>query len=282
MSNRKTFDNFGLKKLVQQTDFLVGFDVPESGGEKKFRLSDLKNFVKSVDVHTISSDTILPTKDQSQLNNQSSDELEIPFLAGKVFHITSDDHALIELPDLRNLNIPENSKAITCMVVNLTNNKRVELKTVNGMPSLNAKGVISYQSGLSDSTTVTFLKKKYDTALFYYANGEWYGYGDLEGATSLNIKNIYSNYTFTLEDEDKFIHVTDVEEGIGLKITLPHPSEIKSGTQFFVHNISDGWVEFMVPVGVNFHARAKFLRGRYDDAVVYTDGVSWFATGDLS
>ena len=84
------------------------------------------------------------------------------------------------------------------------------------------------------------------------------------------------------DDEDKILHFKHDTSSGGAMVSLPNPSSIKSGTQFFVHNISNNWIEFQVPTGVNFHARAKFLRRKYDDAAVYTDGVDWFATGDLS
>ena len=169
-----------------------------------------------------------------------------------------------------------------CIVVNMTDHKRVELKTENGSPSLNARGVIAYDSGLSDATTVTFLKKKYDTGIFYYEKRNWYGYGDLDGPASLNIKNITTDYTFSLRDEDKILHFKHEDDGV--KINLPNPETLgmKSGTQFFVHNISNNWIEFIVEDGISFHARAKYLRRKYDDAVIYTDGYDWFATGDLS
>ena len=278
MSNRKTFNDFTTKNAsnMHEDDYLIGFDAPSVGGEKKFKLSSLRDFVKSVDVMIVSNDTVLPINDPYASNIPSED---VPYLAGKTFHIESNDHVLIELPNLRNYT---GSKKVMCMLVNLTDNKRVEIKTVNGMKSLNARGVITYESGLSDSTTVTYLKKRYDSAIFYYSEDAWYGYGDLDGATSLNIKDVDSDYTFTLDDEDKILHFKHDTSSGGVKINLPQPSTIKSGTQFFVHNISNGWIEFQVPVGVNFHARAKFLRRKYDDVAVYTDGVDWFATGDLS
>lgn len=278
MSNRKTFNDFTTKTAsnIHEDDYLIGFDAPSVGGEKKFKLSSLRDFVNSVDVMIISSDTVLPIDDPYATNTPSEDT---PFLAGTTFHIESNDHVLIELPDLRNY---IGSKKVMCMLVNLTDNKRVEIKTVNGTKSLNARGVVTYESGLSDSTTVTFLKKKYDTAIFYYSEDTWYGYGDLDGPTSLNIKDVDRDYTFTLDDEDKILHFKHDTSSGGAMVSLPDPSSIKSGTQFFVHNISNNWIEFQVPTGVNFHARAKFLRRKYDDAAVYTDGVDWFATGDLS
>ena len=160
----------------------------------------------------------------------------------------------------------------------MTNYQRVEISTVPGMPPLQARGV----SNSLGQTASTFLKKKYDTAIFYFNGETWFGHGDLDGASSLNIKNVSGNYAFTLEDEDKILHFNHTSATQGASISLPTPSSMVAGTQFFVHNISDGWIEFQVPDGVIFHARAKFLRRKYDDAVVYTDGTDWFATGDLS
>lgn len=279
MGNRKTFNDFDTKNAsdIHADDYLIGFDIPDVGGEKKFKLSSLKNYIKSVDVVVISSDSVLPINSPFATENDVKEN--VPYLNGQTFHVESSDHVLIELPNLRDF---VGVKRVMCVVMNLTDNKRVEIKTVNGMKSLRARGVVEYDSQLSDSTTVTFLKKKYDTGIFYYSEDTWYGYGDLDGPSSLNIKNIYDNYTFTLEDEDKILHFHhDASEG-GVMVNLPDPSLIKSGTQFFVHNISEQWIEFAVPTGINFHARAKFLRGKYDDAAVYTDGVDWFATGDLS
>lgn len=279
MGNRKTFNDFDTKNVsdINSDDYLIGFDIPDVGGEKKFKLSSLKNYIKSVDVVVVSSDTVLP------VHNPYADgigvEEKIPFLNGQTFHIESNDHVLVELPNLKDY---DGMTRVMCVVVNLTDNKRVEIKTVNGMKSLQARGVVEYDSQLSDSTTVTFLKKKYDTAIFYCSENVWYGYGDLDGPSSLNIKDIDSNYTFTLEDEDKILHFVHDTPNSGVKVSLPNPTNIKSGTQFFVHNISNDWIEFDVPDGVSFHARAKFLRGKYDDAAIYTDGVDWFATGDLS
>jgi hypothetical protein len=284
MGNRKTFNDFDAKSIIQKDDYLIGFDVPESGGEKKFRLSDLRDFVHQADVYPLNGSQILPVVNPNAETDATGASVpqgspDIPFLSGKIFHVLSDDHALIQLPNIKfssNLNV-------SCVVVNMTNHKRVEIKTVNQMPALKARGVQEHTSGLSDNTTVTFLKKKYDTAIFYYHGDNWYGYGDLDGPSSMHIKKVYLDYNFTLEDEDKILHFEHkLADREGVRINLPNPGDMKSGTQFFVHNISGQWIEFQVPSGVNFHARAKFLRRKYDDAAVYTDGVDWFATGDLS
>ena len=282
MGNRKTFDDFDTKSIIQNDDYLIGFDVPEVGGEKKFKLSHLRDFVHQANVEKLEQSDILPVVDPRRID-QSNDQTptqtpDIPFLSGKIFHVVSTDHALIQLP-----NISQSSPLnVSCVVVNMTDNKRVEIKTVNQMPTLKARGVLHPASGLSDNTTVTYLKKKYDTGVFYFHDNNWYGYGDLDGSSAVNIKNVYTNYNFTLEDEDKILHFKHNVSAGGVLVDLPDPSDIKSGTQFFVHNVSGQWIEFKVPQGVNFHARAKFLRRKYDDAAVYTDGIDWFATGDLS
>ena len=69
----------------------------------------------------------------------------------------SPDHALIELPKLSEHYSDETN--LMCIVVNMTDHKRVELKTENGTFALNARGVLQYESHMSDATTVTFLKK---------------------------------------------------------------------------------------------------------------------------
>ena len=282
MGNRKTFNDFIEKSAINKDDYLIGYDEPIPGGEKKFKLSDLRNFVKSNEVVKIVKSGKLPELDPNDPTSFDSDVIKpnVPFLSGKIFHVQSSDHALIELPKLDGDYSDETN--LMCIVVNMTDHKRVELKTENGTFALNARGVLQYESGMSDATTVTFLKKKYDTGIFYYTDGKWYGYGDLDGPASLNIQNITTDYVFSLKDEDKILHFK--HESDGVKIHLPNPENygMKSGTQFFVHNISNNWIEFNVDSGVNFHARAKYLRRKYDDAVVYTDGVDWFATGDLS
>jgi len=281
MGNRKTFNDFTEQASISNEDYLIGFNEPIPGGERKFKLSDLRNYVKTNEIVKMVKSGKLPHLDPDNPANLDADIIteSVPFLSGKIFHVESNDHTLIEFP---NLSEYSTDLSLMCIVVNMTDHKRVELKTENGYSSLNARGVISYESGLSDATTVTFLKKKYDTGIFYYENGKWYGYGDLDGPASLNIQNIATDYTFSLKDEDKILHFK--HEADGVKINLPNPETLgmKSGTQFFVHNISNNWIEFVVDAGVSFHARAKYLRRKYDDAVVYTDGYDWFATGDLS
>ena len=60
----------------------------------------------------------------------------------------------------------------------MTNHKRVELKTENGTFALNAVEFIQYES--FQMQLHVFFKKKYDTGIFYYTDGKWYGYGDLD------------------------------------------------------------------------------------------------------
>ena len=271
MSSRKTFNDFLSKSNINENDYVVGFDLPEMGGEKKFKLAHLKDFVNAVDVHMIEASGSLPVIPPHEPNQLIS--TDAPFLNGKIFHAKGDSDISLTLPDLTELDTQ-----VQLMVVNMTNHKRVEVSTTPGMNRLQARGV----SNSLGQTASTFLKKKYDTAFFYYCDKTWHGYGDLDGASSLNIKNVSGNYAFTLEDEDKILNFNHTTASSGVSISLPNPTNIVGGTQFFVHNISDGWIEFQVPAGVNLHARAKFLRRKYDDAAVYTDGVDWFATGDLS
>ena len=275
MANRKTFNDFLSKPDIKNDDYVVGFDLPEVGGEKKFKFSDLKDFVQEVEMHKIEVNGTLPVVDPTIIQNSSNSEVHSPFLNGKIFHVVGNNNVSVTLPNLVATHL---NKKVQFMVVNLTDHQRVEISSVPSGPVLHARGV----SNSLGQTASTFLKKKYDSALFYFDGTAWFGHGDLDGASTQNIKNISGNYFFTLEDEDKILHFNhglDTDSG---SITLPNPSEMLAGTQFFVHNISDGWIEFKVPTGVTFHARAKFLRRKYDDAVVYTDGVDWFATGDLS
>jgi len=272
MSSRKTFNDFLSKSNINKDDYVVGFDLPEVGGEKKFKLAHLRDFVNAVDVHTIETSGSLPVTPPHDPNSQIT-SMDAPFLNGKIFHAKGDSDISLTLPDITAMNTK-----VQLMVVNMTNHKRVEVSTVPGMNHLHARGVSNSLGQIAS----TFLKKKYDTAIFYYCDEIWYGYGDLDGASSLNIKTVSGNYAFTLEDEDKILHFNHNTTSSGASISLPNPTTMVGGTQFFVHNISDGWIEFQVPSGVNFHARAKFLRRKYDDAAVYTDGVDWFATGDLS
>ena len=275
MANRKTFNDFLSKPNIKNDDYVVGFDIPEVGGEKKFKISDLKDFVQEVEINTIQTNGSLPIYDPTQIQNSSSEIPHSPFLNGKIFHIVGNDNISLTLP---NLIASHSNKKVQLILVNMTEHKRVEISSVPGGPPLHARGV----TNSIGQTASTFLKKKYDNALFYFDGNAWFGHGDLDGATTQNIKNISGNYLFTLEDEDKILHFNHSSDTDGASITLPNPNEMVAGTQFFVHNISDGWVEFKVSSDVTFHARAKFLRRKYDDAVVYTDGVNWFATGDLS
>ena len=77
---------------------------------------------------------------------------------------------------------------------------------------------------------------------------------------SLNIQNITTDYVFSLRDEDKILHFKHENEGVKVHLPDPQAHGMKSGTQFFVHNISNNWIEFEVDSGINFHARAKYLR----------------------
>ena len=67
MANRKTFNDFGLKLRPKPHDYLIGFDAPEVGGEKKFPLAHIKNYLNSVEITEIVDSMQLPL-------NQSPDQ----------------------------------------------------------------------------------------------------------------------------------------------------------------------------------------------------------------
>lgn len=284
MSKRKTFNDFNIKLKPGHKDFLVGFDAPEIGGEKKFQLSHLKDFVHGVEIHKIEEDGPLPivNPDPTELDILPEGEPDQPpFLNGKIFHAVGSSDVRITLPKSTEFPVGPDGQGprIQCLIVNLTDNKRVEIHVPEQGTNLYAKGV-------GPDLNRTYLKRRYDTAMLYCMwknNGiEWYGHGDLDGPSSLHIKNVETSYTFTPTDEDKILHFNHVTDAGGVLLTLPDPTSIPSGTQFFARNHSDEWIELRVPDGMELKARAKFLRRKFDDVAIYTDGVDWFATGDLS
>ena len=151
MGNRKTFNDFTEQSSINNEDYLIGFNEPIPGGERKFKLSDLRNFVKTNEIVKLSKSGKLPELDPNDPANLDSIVTTegVPFLSGKIFHVGSSDHTLIEFP---NLSEYSDDLTLMCIVVNMTDHKRVELKTENGSPSLNARGVVAYDSGLSDAT----------------------------------------------------------------------------------------------------------------------------------
>ena len=82
-----------------------------------------------------------------------------------------------------------------------------------------------------------------------------------------------------MTDADSMLHVNS---NSNVDIILPNPVGILSGTQFYVYNMSETSIVTLKSDEVELSARSNSLRKQYDDAVVYTDGEKWFATGDLS
>ena len=79
MANRKTFNDFIEQTSISEEDYVVGFDSPSAGGERKFKLGDLKNFIKDADLTDVESSAF-------NITGHTPD-----FFSGKVFHITSGD-----------------------------------------------------------------------------------------------------------------------------------------------------------------------------------------------
>lgn len=269
MSNRKTFNDFKVRLKPKQGDFLVGFDSPEVGGESKFQLNHLKDFIHAPHILNINQSQVLPLAPPPMSDQAGDAPAPPPFLNGKIFHVRGEHDVEITLPNFPDppADAPAGSHPppVQFIVVNLTQHKKVRIITSAGVGEFRARG--------------NCLRKRYSSALVYFDGEHWFGQGDLESMVSLNIKDVATDYTFTPQDEDKILHF--VHETEGVKITLPNPMG-NSGAQFFVHNISEGWVEIVTEGDAELKARARFLRRKYDDAAIYTDGTSWFATGDLS
>ena len=261
MANRKTFSDFDIKLEPSPTDYVVGFDHDGIGGEKKFPISHLKNFVNASAVVEITADITLP------VNLPPSDDgtlPPVPNLNGRVFHVNPNPPENIEiiLPHLGS------SERVRFEIVNLMDSNLVTIATNVG--SFMAKGSV--------------LSGKYHTATVYFDGTGWHGFGDLIGASalggsggSLKIKEVYGDYTFSLSDADTILHFI-VEAST--TITLPQPSGFAMGSQFYITNLSKK-VLALESEGSELKAKATKLRRQYDDAVVYTDGKDWFATGDL-
>ena len=62
MANRKTFNDFEESKPVL-SDYIIGFSKPEPGGERRFRLSDLKGFIYTSDVVKVEGTTVFSSDD---------------------------------------------------------------------------------------------------------------------------------------------------------------------------------------------------------------------------
>jgi hypothetical protein len=245
MANRKTFNDFK-EELPKLSDYVVGYSNPVPEGERRFRLADLKGFVRATEVVKVIGDTEFP--DTS--------------IHGKFFHIHDE---VVDGKDLE-LTLPNNPDMFMQFgVVNMTNHKSVILNSKIG--SLNSHGNV--------------LRKKYDTAIFYWDGQTWNGYGDLSSDGGVKIKNISDNYTFVRNDADCIFHTKSESDII---ITLPDPEtdNLISGTQFYIYNLSSSKVILKPSAGIELHARSNTLRRKYDDVLVYTNGKNWFATGDLT
>jgi len=261
MGKKRTFNDFGVRLKPKPTDYLVGFDRPDIGGEKKFPLSHLKNYLEQADITTITSSQDFIINSDAPI--ESNGELPPPsFVNGKIFHAKSDNDMVITLPKMvqpETLEMP----MLRFTLVNLSDTAVVEIRTQLG--SLQAKGSI--------------LRKKFDAATIYYDGSDWYAYGDLDRTAGLDIQKVTEDYTFSRADSGKLLHFYPTQN---TKLNLPSPTEFRSGIQFYVYNFSDFVVELDTADESELMARASSLRRKYDDAVIYTDGEKWFATGDLS
>ena len=90
----------------------------------------------------------------------------------------------------------------------------------------------------------------------------------------MNIKDVNEEYTFNIDDAGKLLHFY-VEENT--RVYLPSANEFMSNIQFYVYNFSDHVLQLDTIDDSEIYARSIFLRRKYDDAVVYTDGQRWFA-----
>ena len=243
MANRKTFNDF-TEDLPKLSDYVIGYSNPVPEGERKFRLADLKGFVRATEVVKVMGNTEFP--DTS--------------VHGKFYHIHDevDDGTDVEL------RLPQNPDMFMQFgIVNMTDHKSVRINSVLG--SINSRGEL--------------LRKKYDTAIVYWDGKNWNAYGDLAKDGGMDIKNISDDYTFSKQDSDCLIHVNSSEN---IDINLPDPVGIPSGTQFYLYNLSSKMVTLKPSAGIELLSRSNVLRRKYDDVLVYTDGEKWFATGDLT
>jgi len=262
MGKKRTFNDFSVRLRPKPTDFLVGFDRPEVGGEKKFPLTHLKNYMESADISIISSsqDFVINPNVLPESHDEVVDALS--FVNGKIFHAVSENDLTITLPSMQS-SASHEIPLVKFTLVNLSESARVNIRTETGQ--LQAKGSV--------------LRKKHDSAVIYHDGSDWFAFGDLDRQAILDIKDVHGEYTFDLDDAGKLLHFY-VDENT--KVYLPSPSEFVSGIQFYVYNFSDHVLQLDTVDDSELYARSIFLRRKYDDAVVYTDGQRWFATGDLS
>lgn len=260
MANRKTFNDFGLKLKPHPHDCLIGFDKPDVGGEKKFPLAHVKNYINMVDVTDIVDSMQMPlnqSPDQTPMDVNGEVIQPPPFLNGKLFHVKAEHNVVLTLPPMN-----QNDK-VQFVLVNMSDEGiKVDIETKVGQ--FHARGHI--------------LRHKYDNAVVYFDGKSWYGYGDL--GDPMNIKDVTTKkYIFERADEGKVLHFYPTETA---KVTLPPATEFDRGTQFYIYNFSTEEITIETEDGSELFARHHRLLRKYDDAVIYTDGKRWFATGDLS
>ena len=180
-----------------------------------------------------------------------------PFLNGKIFHVKAEHNVTVTLPPMN-----ENDK-VQFVILNMSDDGiKVDIESKVGR--FNARGGT--------------LRHKFDNAYIYYDGFEWYGYGDL--GDPMNIKDIVTReYVFQRGDEGKVLHFFPTETA---KIILPPAKNFDRGTQFYAYNFSLQEITIETEDDSELFARHHRLLRKYDDAVIYTDGSRWFATGDLS
>jgi hypothetical protein len=260
MANRKTFNDFNLKFNPHHHDFLIGYDVPEVGGEKRYPLSHVKNYFNMVDVTEIVDSMQMPLNDAGgQISKEVNGETIYPppFLNGRIFHVKAQHNVTVTLPPMN-----ENDKVHFVLVNMSEEGHKVDIESKVG--KFNARGSI--------------LRHKFDNAYIYFDGNQWNGYGDL--GDPMNIKDITTReYIFERADEGKVLHFFPTET---TKIILPPAENFDRGTQFYAYNFSLQEITIETQDGSELFARHHRLLRKYDDAVIYTDGRRWFATGDLS
>lgn len=259
MANRKTFRDFNLKFKPHHHDFLIGYDVPDVGGEKRYPLSHIKNYFNMVDVTNVVDSMQLPLNNPNEVEKREDSESiqPPPFLNGKIFHVNAEHNVTVTLPPMN-----ENDK-VKFTLINMSD-EGIKVDIISKVGKFNARGSI--------------LRHKFDSACIYYDGDTWYGYGDL--GDPMNIKDVTTReYKFERADEGKVLHFYPTET---TKIILPPAENFDSGTQFYVYNFSLEEITIETEDSSELFARHRRLLRKYDDAVVYTDGKRWFATGDLS
>ena len=260
MANRKTFNDFNLKFKPHHHDFLIGYDVPDVGGEKRYPLSHVKNYFNLVDVTEIVDSMQLPLNDNTdpvatEVNGETIQPP--PFLNGRIFHVKADHNVTVTLPPMN-----ENDK-VHFVLVNMSD-EGIKVDIESKVGRFNARGGT--------------LRHKFDNTYIYFDGHEWFGHGDL--GDPMNIKDIVTReYVFERADEGKVLHFFPTETA---KIMLPPAENFDKGTQFYIYNFSLQEITIETQDGSELFARHRRLLRKYDDAVVYTDGKRWFATGDLS